>query len=179
MSEGMNLKDTTIKCTSDQKDEVNLIAAELGSNSTQKDAIDHLLRLNRMKREEEAGRTIPRLDDLRYLFSRFEGIYSEMYLSARDQEEHSVQIIEIRSKEIDDLKLRLFEMKEMLENTQQEASQQIEEMNNSVSRIVEEKDSEVNRVRGEIALVKEASEKELEQMRLLVKESQESKEQSS
>ncbi len=102
-----------------------------------------------------------------------------MYLSMFDQEQHSNEVIEIRSKEIDDLKLRLFEMKEMLENVQQETSQQIEEINDSARRTIEEKESEVYRVRGEAALVKETSEKELDQMRLLVKESQESKEQSS
>jgi hypothetical protein len=179
MSEIINNKDTTIKCTNEQKDAINQLTSELGANATQKDAMDHLLRLSRMRKEEESGRTIPRLDDLRYLFTRFEGIYSEMYLSMRDQEQLSQETIEIRISEAGEMKARLFEMGEQLQKVQEQTAIQIDEMAESVRRTIDEKEIEVNKVKGEAALVREAADKELQQMLLLVKESHESKEQSS
>lgn len=178
MSDGQNMKDTTIKCTNEQKDAINAIVTDLGNNATQKDAMDHLLRLNRLKKEEEAGRTIPRLDDLRYMFSRFEGIYSEMYLSGQDQQQKLHEEIATLTEEVAELKTRYFDTLQEFEKVQNEAAEQVDEMSQSIRKITEEKEAEVTKARGEAALARETAEKELQQMRLLVKESNDSKEQS-
>ncbi len=183
------MADTTIRVADEQKDVINEIAKELGNGASQKEAISYLLQLEKVKKEEDNGRSIPRLDDIKQFTSRIVGIYTEMYLTMRDQEELSQETITNRRLEVEELKARLFETKEQLEKVQNEATQRINEVilsadkkiaeaHEEVRRVNEQKDLEVSRIKGESALARETAEKELQQMRLLVKESQESKEQS-
>lgn len=171
-------KDTTIKVSSEQKDIVNQIADELGKDFTQKDAIEYVIGLYRKKREEDAGRTIPRLDDLRNFFTRAEQIYTEAVLTARDKEVMADETIYELKQEREALKASLFEKNRELESSRAVTEQMIEEVRAAAQKQIDEKQAEVERVKGEAALVRESSEKELEHMRLRVSESHESKEQS-
>lgn len=183
------MADSTVRVAEEQKDEINEIAKELGNGASQKEAIAYLLQLDRIKKEQDNGRSIPRLDDINQFASRIIGIYTEMYLTMRDQEEVSQETIANRKLEVEELKARLFETKEELEKVQDEANRKINEVilsadkkiaeaENEIHRVNEQKDIEISRIKGEADLARETAEKELQQMRLLVKESQESKEQS-
>ncbi|KQN96775.1 hypothetical protein [Paenibacillus sp. Leaf72] len=171
------MNDTTIKCSTPQKEAINNIVTELGANMTQKDAMEYLLGLDRIKKEEAAGRAIPRLDDIRHLFNRIEGIYVESVLSARDIEQQSQDIISLNKNQIDDLKITLYELRNESEKYKILADEQVEEMKKKVEVIVVEKDAEISKALAEAALFREQATKELAQMELLVKESNNSKEQ--
>jgi hypothetical protein len=183
------MADTTVRVAEEQKDEINEIAKKIGDGASQKEAISYLLQLEKVKREQDNGRSIPRLDDINQFASRIIGIYTEMYLTMRDQEEVSQEAITNRKLEVEDLKARLFETKEELDKVQDEANRKINEIILSADkkiadteeefrRVNEQKDLEVSRIKGEAALSRETAEKELHQMELLVKESRESKDQS-
>lgn len=183
------MADSTVRVAEEQKDEINEIAKKLGDGASQKEAISYLLQLEKVKREQDNGRSIPRLNDINQFASRIINIYTEMYLTMRDQEEVSQEAITNRRLEVEELKARIYEIKEELEKVQDEANRKIDEIilsadkkiadaEDEFRRVNEQKDLEISRIKGEAALVRETAEKELQQMRLLVKESQESKEQS-
>lgn len=169
-------KHTTIKVNDDIKDRINTLVEELGASS-QKDAMDYLLGLHAVKREVESGKEIPRITDMKYHFARIEGIFTEFVLSSRDREVLDSETISILKQTIEDQKIQLYDKSIENSNLRENYDQSMQELTTKHENEISVYTAEFDRVKGESALVKENTAKELKQMEQLVEQYKESKEQ--
>ncbi|SFV07330.1 hypothetical protein [Alicyclobacillus macrosporangiidus] len=117
-------KDTTLKVTAGLKDAVNQLGAQLGG-MTQREVVEYLLGLHRAKQEQEGGRPIPALDQLRRHFERIEAIYTEWVNVTWDQEErYTVEIARLQAA-LEEAKRTVYEQREQLQRMSEQQAEQI------------------------------------------------------
>jgi len=159
-------KDASIKVTEPLRDAVNNVGGELGGK-TQKEVVEYFLTLHRQRMDQDTGQAIPHLDDLRYHFTRIEGVYTEFVHLARDRETRDTTSITQLIEDLKDSKLKIFELQNELDLAGQTKESEI-------SKVKEE----VEGIRGEAALARENATKETSQMRELLQQAQKGEQQS-
>ena len=119
------VKDTTLKVNADIKDVVNQIGVDLGGR-TQREVVEYLIGLHRVKEGQEEGRSIPSLDKLHHHFRRIEDVYAEWVRTTWDQEEkHAAERTGLQA-ELTQAKQTIFELREQLECTAQESATKVQ-----------------------------------------------------
>jgi hypothetical protein len=166
MSDEQKEKDTSLKVKGETRNEVNAITAELNLGS-QNEAVEHLLGLYRIDKEQKGPDRIPQLESLDFHFSRIKDIYVEMVMSGRDNEtkaNHEKLILDVDLQETRILLIKSDEEKKQLQT-------EVENANLVASQ-------EIEKVRGEAALAIQNANKDIQQMQKLVTQAEESREQS-
>ncbi|WP_010499928.1 hypothetical protein [Paenibacillus elgii] len=169
---------TTLKVYDDQKDEVNSIANRLGNGAGQKEVMAYLLEIERAHYAKETGKDVPRLDDIRFHFSRIEGIFTEYVLSSRDREQMDAETIHQLTLTSEQQKLFLYDKKLEIETLREELHNIEEKHEVNLKQQQTNAEVERNQFKGEIALLKENHQKELDSLRELLIQTKEAKEQS-
>ncbi|GMX64454.1 hypothetical protein Elgi_37230 [Paenibacillus elgii] len=169
---------TTLKVFAEQKDEVNMIAMRLGDGAGQKEVMSYLLSLDKTQQARESGKDIPRLDDVRFHFSRIEGIFTEYVLTSRDREQMDAETIHQLTQTSEQQKLSLYDKKLEIETLREELHNIEEKHEVDLKNQQENAEVERNQFKDEIALLKENQQKELDSLRELLVQTKEAKEQS-
>lgn len=139
-------RDTTLKVTADVKDAVNQIGADLGGK-TQREVVEYLIGLHRVKHEQEEGRAIPALNKLRHHFGRIEDIYAEWVRTTWDQDErHAAELADLQAK-LTQSEQTVYELREELERVSTESETRLQAAQSEVESIREQSAQELEVMR--------------------------------